>query len=397
MRVLPVLFFLLGMSLMCHSQSVYLSFDNCLVSNAGNLADPEVIGNTSCDCGVEGESLFLEEANSTLQFDSTYTELFQDDFTLSFYFMIQDDAMGIYDIFSVSSECKVDSSMTIKYIADEATVRVQIARDFDLFVEMDAIVNEDMCWHQLVVIRNDENYELYLDGTFADNDFTNGVISLDSSATMRFSNSPCQPFGENPFGGKIDEFKIYDRPLSVEEIFSDYIQLDNVLTSDTTIFTGTSVMIDQTPSCADITSWFPSSTVNQPTDLEPVITPNATTKYRINYEYGICRGQDSVTIAIIDAEAVECENLLVPNAFTPNNDGLNDFIGISNSFIIEELRDFEIFDRWGEKVFATTDKTDQWDGSLREQKLNSNVFLYKVNYTCKGDEYIKTGSFSILR
>jgi len=379
------------------AQEVYIDFDNCLVSNAGLMTDPVVSGNTTCDCGVEGESLFLESADAGLEFDSSYTSFFQKDFTLSFEFMLRDANAGVNDIFSVSSDCGLDSSLTIKYLAGEEILRVQIARDFGLSVELDAKVNTDMCWHQVVFVRNDENYFLYLDGAFVEQGFTNGIITLDPQSNMRIGNSPCLAFGENAFQGKVDELKIYDRPLSVEEIFAGYKKLDDVLTRDTTIFSGTSIDISSSESCADIVSWFPSSTVSQSSDLEPTISPTESTLYSVRFDYGICRGLDSITIAIIDEDAVDCDNLLLPNAFTPNNDGLNDFIGISNSFIIEELRDFEIFDRWGEKVFSTQLKTDEWDGVLSEQKVNSNVFLYKVNYSCKGDDYIKTGSFSILR
>jgi len=374
-----------------------VNFDNCLVMNSGILEDPNVNGSTSCDCGVVNESLFINSDQSSVKFDSTYTALFQNDFTLSFYLMIDESQQNIVDIFSVASECRIDSSLTIKYIPEESSVRIQMAKNFELFAEVEAKVNLDQCWHQLVFQRRGQNFDLYFDGVLVDNDFVNGEVELDPAATMQFSDSPCQAFGDRPFIGKIDEFKIYERVLSAEEIFSGFKRLDNIITSDTTIFTGSSLVINHSESCADLVSWFPSQNVGSSTDLSPTISPSETTLYRLNYDYGVCSGQDSIRIAIIDEEAVQCDNLLIPNAFTPNNDGLNDLIGISNNFIIEELRDFEIFDRWGEKVFSTTVKTEMWDGSFLGEKVISNVYLYKVNYSCKGDDFVKTGSFSILR
>ena len=396
MKYFYILIILLG-SVSAKSQVVNVSFDNCLAMNSGSLADPIVDGSSSCDCGVVNESLFLDGTSSTVTFDSSYTALFQKDFTMSFYFMIDESQQNIVDIFSVASECRIDSSLTIKYIPEESTVRIQMAKDFEIFIELEAKINLDQCWHQLVFQRNDKNYDLFLNGMLVDNDFISGTIILDPAATMQFSNSPCQAFGDRPFIGKIDEFKIYERLLSVEEIFASYRRLDNIITRDTTIFTGTSLTINHSESCADLVSWFPSQNVVSNIDLRPTISPTETTLYRLNYDYGVCNGQDSIRIAIIDEDAVQCDNLLIPNAFTPNNDGLNDFIGISNDFIIEELRDFEIFDRWGEKVFSTSVKTDQWDGSFLNEKVISNVFLYKVNYSCKGEDFVKTGSFSILR
>ena len=45
--------------LFLNAQEVYVNFDNCLSVNEGALADPEITGSTSCDCGVVGESLFF--------------------------------------------------------------------------------------------------------------------------------------------------------------------------------------------------------------------------------------------------------------------------------------------------------------------------------------------------
>lgn len=383
--------------MLLQAQVVSVDFDNCIVSDGGDMSGITINGSSRCDCGVGNESIFLDSPSSSIEFDTSYTALFQKDFTLSFYFMIDEDQQNIIDLFSVSADCRVDSSLTIKYIPVESTIRIQMAQDFSLFIELEGQINTDKCWHQLVFQRRDQNYDLFIDGAFVDNDFVNATIEIDPAGTMKFSNSPCQAFGDEAFIGKLDEFKIYDRVISPEEIFSSYVSLDDILTRDTTIFTGSSLVIDHSASCADVIAWFPSQNVVSNSDLEPAISPTETTLYRLNYDYGLCSGQDSIRIAIIDEDAVNCENLLVPNAFTPNNDGLNDEIGISNSFIIEELRDFEIFDRWGEKVFSTSIKTDAWDGSFRSEKVNSNVFLYKVNYSCKGEDYIKTGSFSIVR
>ena len=249
----------------------------------------------------------------------------------------------------------------------------------------------------IVFQRQDQNYNLFLDGEFIASEFPNADIALDSSATLRLSKSPCQNFGDTPFRGRIDEFKIFTSAVGVEQIFDNYKINDKILTPDTTIFSGSTVPIRQSPSCAMSINWNPSLSVNSPIDLEPVIAPTESTNYFVRYDYGICRGLDSISISIIDEELVECNNLLMANAFTPNNDGLNDQYGISNAFIIEEMRSFQIFDRWGEMVFNTPDKDASWDGTFGAQKLNPNVFLYKVNYTCKGEEFVKTGSFSILR
>ena len=73
-------------------------------------------------------------------------------------------------------------------------------------------------------------------------------------------------------------------------------------------------------------------------------------------------------------------NLWLPNVFSPNSDGLNDVFKVlgadlSQSFI------FCIYDRWGEKVFETTDPHIGWDGTYQGKAMNSAVFAYRVEAT----------------
>ena len=92
-----------------------------------------------------------------------------------------------------------------------------------------------------------------------------------------------------------------------------------------------------------------------------------------------------------------CEAQL-PSAFTPNNDGRNDTYGISNAVVLgNKLIDFEIFDRWGGRIFFTTDPTAQWDGRFNGQELNPGVLLYRVRYFCDEEEQVDVGSLTLLR
>jgi len=92
----------------------------------------------------------------------------------------------------------------------------------------------------------------------------------------------------------------------------------------------------------------------------------------------------------------------VPNAFTPNGDGINDVFRVYGSgFISFNLK---VFDRWGEKVFETSDPNIGWDGTFRGELLPPDVFVYYVdvefinNLTPKQftREYLK-GSVTLIR
>lgn len=69
----------------------------------------------------------------------------------------------------------------------------------------------------------------------------------------------------------------------------------------------------------------------------------------------------------------------VPNAFSPNGDGINDDLTI---FVGDdmELIDFIIYDRWGNVLFRTDDKLMLWDGTYKGKLLNTGVYTYYLQY-----------------
>jgi gliding motility-associated-like protein len=96
------------------------------------------------------------------------------------------------------------------------------------------------------------------------------------------------------------------------------------------------------------------------------------------------------------AEALQNALLYVPNAFTPQ--GKNAIFKPSGSFV--EVNDyfFAVFDRWGEKVFETSDKNGGWDGSIQGHKAEMGVYVYLITYKTSHGEYVdRKGSVTLLR
>jgi gliding motility-associated-like protein len=100
---------------------------------------------------------------------------------------------------------------------------------------------------------------------------------------------------------------------------------------------------------------------------------------------------------VIKVLLVEDEfNLYVPNAFTPNSDGLNDVFqpkgqGISNYTL-------EIFDRWGEQIFQTNDFYTGWDGTYKGKNCKTDIYVWKITTTSTQKERkTKTGQLTLLR
>jgi gliding motility-associated-like protein len=114
-------------------------------------------------------------------------------------------------------------------------------------------------------------------------------------------------------------------------------------------------------------------------------------------EIGGCIARDTIDIRVIDADSLDCNQILLPKAFTPNGDGINDSYFISNPYAIVNFVSFEIFDRWGGRVFYTEDVFDQWNGDFNGKKINPGVCVYRIVYNCQGEEKIELGSLTVLR
>lgn len=91
------------------------------------------------------------------------------------------------------------------------------------------------------------------------------------------------------------------------------------------------------------------------------------------------------------------KELLIPNAFSPNNDGQNDVFKICN-MTNEKLIDFKVFNRWGTILFRTTDPKQGWDGMNKGQMQPIGVYGYviRIGYS---DGYVETykGTVTLIR
>lgn len=97
-------------------------------------------------------------------------------------------------------------------------------------------------------------------------------------------------------------------------------------------------------------------------------------------------------------------SVFVPNAFSPNGDGINDFITVfADAEQIKEVKSFEIYNRYGEMVFKRdnfqpNDEYLGWNGTKSEVKLSNDTYLYSIVLVLKnGGELVKQGTFMLIR
>ncbi|MEK6614914.1 MAG: gliding motility-associated C-terminal domain-containing protein, partial [Bacteroidota bacterium] len=142
--------------------------------------------------------------------------------------------------------------------------------------------------------------------------------------------------------------------------------------------------------------WSPTTNLSCTTCANPIASPTGTTIYCVTVtDINNCSDSDCVTITI---QEPPCESgaLFVPNAFSPNGDKDNEQLCVYGN-CIKEVELF-IYNRWGEKVFETTNITQCWDGTHGGKPLNTAVFVYYMKATLTtGEKIAKKGNVSLIR
>jgi gliding motility-associated-like protein len=95
---------------------------------------------------------------------------------------------------------------------------------------------------------------------------------------------------------------------------------------------------------------------------------------------GLCTSYDTIRISIADEPPLPAFYILVPNAFTPNGDGLNDvFLPKTQSELPYNFQMY-IYDRWGTEIFRTANTGMGWDGKFNGQECPGDIYIYLVKY-----------------
>jgi gliding motility-associated-like protein len=107
---------------------------------------------------------------------------------------------------------------------------------------------------------------------------------------------------------------------------------------------------------------------------------------------------DSAGCADTTFHVMKVENncyIAVPNAFTPNGDGLNDYLYPLNAYKATDLT-FRVFNRDGQLVFETTDWTKKWDGTKAHDPMPAGVYVWMLSYTDPSDKKVFLKGYTVL-
>ncbi|TVR85018.1 MAG: gliding motility-associated C-terminal domain-containing protein, partial [Saprospirales bacterium] len=112
-----------------------------------------------------------------------------------------------------------------------------------------------------------------------------------------------------------------------------------------------------------------------------------------------CMASDQMTVSVDAAR-----DIFVPNAFSPNGDGVNDYFTVyANERNVKQVLSLKVFNRLGEQVFHRThfppnQPTEGWDGTFRDQPLNPGVFVWMVEVEfLDGEVVVLSGEVLVVR
>jgi gliding motility-associated-like protein len=213
------------------------------------------------------------------------------------------------------------------------------------------------------------NDSLYVSDSIADGDMVSCIISV--------SNTGCYT---NPTATS-NQLSMDIRPipgivLTASRLVipkDDTTQLNAIITGGYTSF-----------------AWTPTTGLSDPLITNPIAIPLSSTVYLINVtDTDGCIKGDSILIGVYDP-------VFIPNAFTPNGDRDNDVFRVPPA-INFDLSDFVVYNRWGTKIFETSDITQGWDGTYQGNKCDVGTYVYIITGSnAKGKVFIK-GYVSLFR
>lgn len=122
-------------------------------------------------------------------------------------------------------------------------------------------------------------------------------------------------------------------------------------------------------------TWSPVTGLSNSNIYNPIAKPVSTTQYIVTgtNTFG-CIDADTLTVAVTTAGK---SGYYMPNTFSPNGDGKNDCFGIRDWGIVQQL-EFIIYNRYGERVFYTTDPNKCWNGLYKSNKPTPGNYVYYI-------------------
>jgi len=163
--------------------------------------------------------------------------------------------------------------------------------------------------------------------------------------------------------------------------------------ADTIVKYGTQLQLYAVAENASVYLWQPVAHLSDAWIKDPLAVVYEPTDYiiTVSNEHG-CKSSDTTHIRVDFRDKI-----FIPSAFSPNDDGLNDIFRAGN-ISFQKITEFAVFNRWGSKVFSTTDSKKGWDGNYNgtPQPLGTYFYIIRIAYPDGYTEVYK-GDVTLIR
>jgi len=267
----------------------------------------------------------------------------------------------------------------------EVEVSECCAPPFDLIVVLDDLNNP--------VCAGEANGSIFVSGIGGNPDYEFSIDGVNWSASSAFYDLPA---GEHTI--LIRDIKGCEDMITVTLVDPPLLEVD--AGEDQTIVLGdeTQLMATVFPSGGDYL-WSPVDSLSCLDCLTPMTDVTNTTTYTLTATGGSgCTASDDVTIFVNKIRPI-----YIPNVFSPNFDGINDFFTAYGNVAAREIVVLRIFNRWGALMYEGRnlplgDERMGWDGTFKGQAMTPDVFaFYAVIGFIDGVEILYEGDVTILK
>jgi gliding motility-associated-like protein len=138
-------------------------------------------------------------------------------------------------------------------------------------------------------------------------------------------------------------------------------------------------------------AWSPATGLGNPSSLTPVSMP-----VKDDANYTLIVETDEGCIIEKHSSIKVLFGGYIPTGFTPNGDGLNDVFRIPPR-VLQSLKRFSIFNRWGNMVFTTKDLNEGWDGKVKGSLSDAGVYVYVIEGFDSTKNVFLKGTFTLVR
>lgn len=146
--------------------------------------------------------------------------------------------------------------------------------------------------------------------------------------------------------------------------------------------------------------WSPADNLSCSDCAAPVFTPPVPAPDSVSYAVTVTNAAGCTSVVSYRVRMLppcDPDNVRMPNAFSPDGDGVNEVFRPVAQEGLEVILGLEIYNRWGQKVYAGSGPDAGWDGRIGGKDAAVDAYIYILEVACDGEKGKRTGEVNLLR